>query len=82
MFPLVLLALVIGTTLGTVWHDHVISSPDTCPICHLSHQAIEPSVVSIRVGALIPTGTHPEPQHISFNTSSAAQLIPPRGPPA
>lgn len=82
VFPIALLALVIGTTFGMVWHDHAGSSPDTCPICHLNHQAIEPSVASIRVQALVPTGTDPEPQEISFVTSSSSRRIPARAPPA
>src|ERR1700679_3347245 len=77
-----LLALVIGaTTLGMVWHDHAISSPDTCPICHLSHQTIEPSVVSVRVYTPVATDTSPEPRHINFTSSSDLLRIPPRAPP-
>ena len=55
VLPIALLVLVMGTTLGGVWHRHAISSPDACPICHLSHQAIEPTLASTRA---IHSGSH------------------------
>jgi hypothetical protein len=79
--PIALIALVLGTTLGMVWHDHASSAPDTCPICHLSHQAIEPSVVNLRVHVLVPTCSDPEPQDVGFTKSSAFRRIPARAPP-
>jgi hypothetical protein len=82
VLPIALLALVIGMTCGMVWHNHASSSPDTCPICHLSHQAIEIPAVSIRIHHLVPAGSDPEPQRISFTTSSTLQRIPARAPPA
>jgi hypothetical protein len=82
VLPIALLVLVIGATLGGVWHRHAISSPDACPICHLSHQAIEPTLADTRVYILVPTGPGPEPQHYSFILSPAAGHIPARAPPA
>jgi hypothetical protein len=82
VFPVAVLALLIGTTLGVAWHHHATSSPDTCPICHLSHQAIEPAPASARVAALMPTGPAPEPQHLSFTQALSARHLPPRAPPA
>ena len=82
VFPIALLALVIGTTLGEVWHHHANSLPDTCPICQLSHQAIETPLATARVYILVPTGPGPEPQHYNFTPSPAARHIPVRGPPA
>src|ERR1700722_5600653 len=82
VLPIALLALVIGTTLGGVWHRHAISSPDACPICHLNHQAIEPTPASTRVYILVPTGPAPESQHYSFIVSPAAAHVPARAPPA
>jgi hypothetical protein len=83
LLPIALLALVIGTTTcGMVWDDHATSSPDACPICHLSHQAIEPLALSIRIYLLVPTGTNPEPQRVNFATCSALQHVPTRAPPA
>src|SRR3984957_18990008 len=82
VLPIALLALVIGTTLGGVWHRHAISSPDACPICHLSHQAIEPTPASTCLYILVPTGPAPESQHYSFIVSPAAAHVPARAPPA
>jgi hypothetical protein len=79
--PIALLALVMGTTLGMVWHHHVSSSPDNCPICHLNHQAIESSVASVRIYALVPTDGEPEAQPVNFVPSSIPRHIPPRAPP-
>jgi hypothetical protein len=82
VLPIALLALVMGTTLGGVWHRHAISSPDACPICHLSHQAIEATPANARVYILAPTGPGPEPQHYRFILSPAAAHVPARAPPA
>jgi hypothetical protein len=82
VLPIALLVLVIGTTLGGVWHRHAISSPDACPICHLSHQAIEPTPASTGVYILVPTGPGPEPEDYSFILSPAAGHVPARAPPA
>jgi len=82
VFPIAILALVIGTTVGGVWHHHVNSSPDACPICHLIHQAIEPLLAGSCVNALVLIGTRPEPQYTSFTSTSDVRHIPPRAPPS
>jgi hypothetical protein len=82
VFPVALLALLIGTTAGVSWHHHASSSPDNCPICHLSHQAIEPTLASARVSVLIATGRAPEPQHLSFTATGSVRHVPARAPPA
>ena len=82
VLPIALLMLLIGTTLGGVWHRHAICSADACPICHLSHQAIAPTPASTRGYILVPTGPGPEPQHYSSILSPAAGHIPARAPPA
>jgi hypothetical protein len=82
VFPVALLALLIGTTLGGVWHHHASSSSDNCPICHLSHQAIEPALASARVSVLIATGRAPEPKRLSFTEAKSARHVPARAPPA
>jgi hypothetical protein len=74
-----LLVLLLGSTLGVVWHHHANSSSDTCSLCHL---VIAPSVVGIRACVLVPKGAGPEPQYISFIARSAARQIPARAPPA
>jgi hypothetical protein len=82
LFPIALLALLLGTTLGEVWHHHANSLPDTCPICQLSHQAIEPPPTGARVYILVPTGPGPEPQLYNFIPRPVARHIPVRAPPA
>ena len=56
VFPIALLALVLGTTLGEAWHHHANSLPDTCPICQLNHQAIEQPLASAHGYILVPHG--------------------------
>jgi hypothetical protein len=81
-FPIVLIALLIGTTVGVLWHQHATSSPDTCPICHFSHQAIEPALATARLSVLIATGPAPEPPHLRFTAANPARHVPARAPPA
>lgn len=81
-FPIVLIALLVGTTVGVVWHQHATLSPDTCPICHLSHQAIEPAPATARVCTLIPAGSAPEPHHHRSVPSPMGRHVPARAPPA
>jgi hypothetical protein len=83
LVPIAILALVIGTTLGVVWHhDANPSSSDTCPMCHLGHLAVEPSVAAVQVHVLVPTGAGPEPQHVSVTVSFSSRHLPSRAPPA
>ena len=82
VMPIALLALVIGTTLGEVWHRHVDTSPESCPICHLSHQAVEPATAAVRVEKLIPEGDGPEPLIAAVSTRLIAPELPARAPPA
>lgn len=80
--PIVLLALVLGTTLGETWHHHASFSSGACPICHVSHDAIEPPVVGARGAILFPSGPGPELPGCSFTLRLAAQHIAARAPPA
>jgi hypothetical protein len=82
VLPIALLALMIGTTVGEVRHHHANFSPGPCPICHVSHQAIEPPVASARATILVPTGPGPEPQRYIFIASPAERHIAARAPPA
>jgi hypothetical protein len=77
-----ILALVIGTTLGEVWHRHVNTTPENCPICHLSHQAVEPAVASARVEKLVPEGPGPEPLMAAVLPRVVGHHVPARAPPA
>jgi len=82
VLPIALLALVLGATLGGIWHHHANAPADTCPICHLSHQAVEPPPASIRVGFPAPREPGPEPQRDNFTPSPTARRLPARAPPA
>lgn len=80
--PIAVLALVIGMTLGEVWHRHIDTSPENCTICHLSHQAVEPAVVAARVEIFIPDGNGPEPLQVTSLSRLVAPRLPARAPPA
>lgn len=82
MIPIAILALVIGMTLGEVWHHHVDTSPETCPVCHLSHQAVEPAAVAVRAEIFIPEGPGPEPLQATSVSQLFAPKVPARAPPA
>jgi len=80
--PIAILTLILGTTLGEIWHRHVNTSSETCPICHLSHQAVEPAVPTVRAGLLIPEGPALESQEVFSVSRSGAPRVPARAPPA
>lgn len=80
--PIAVLALIIGTTLGEVWHRHVNTSSETCPICHLSHQAVEPALPTVRAEILSPEGAAPELPEIASIPRLVAPRVPARAPPA
>ena len=82
VLPIVLLALVVGMTVGEIGHHHANFSRDACPICHVSHQAIAPSVVDAYATALVPSGPGPELQYYSFTSNPADRHIAARAPPA
>ena len=77
--PLVLLVLLLGVTLGAVWHHHPNSASDTCSLCHL---IIAPTVAGIRACALVPIGVGPLPHYINFIAQAASPQVPARAPPA
>jgi hypothetical protein len=81
VLPIVLLAFVLGTTVGEIWHHHASFSSDACPICHVSHDAIEPPVAIARGSVLVPTGPGPELPGCSLTSRLAAQHIAARAPP-
>lgn len=83
IIPIAILVFLIATTVGSAWHHHATASAyETCPICHLSHQIIEPSRPAILVHAPVPIGTSPEPQAIRLIGHSDVRRIPSRAPPA
>jgi len=80
--PIALLALLMCTTLGVVWHQHINTAPDNCPICHLSHLVAESSIPGFFVFALPPTDLGLEPLNFGFTPDFSPQDIPVRAPPA
>jgi hypothetical protein len=81
VLPLALLALVLGTTLSMVWDHHADSSSDSCPICHLSHQAVDTPTATVSLSTPVATSSGPEPQYLTSPSASAPRFIPARGPP-
>jgi hypothetical protein len=77
--PMVLLVLLLGATLGTVWHHHADSAADTCSLCHL---VIAPAVAGISACHLIPVGAGPVSHYLNFISQSVPPQIPARAPPA
>ena len=77
VLPIALLALVLGATLGGIWHHHANAPADTCPICHLSHQAIAPAPASIRVGIPAPEGPDRSPKGITSGPALPSDAFPP-----
>jgi len=78
LVPVVLLVLVLGTTLGMVWHHHTNSSPETCPLCHLT---ISPSLDGVRACIMVPVGAGPEAGYIAYIPEIKSSRIPARAPP-
>jgi hypothetical protein len=82
VIPITVLALVIGTTLGEVWHRHLNTSAENCPICHLSHQAPEPAVTTVRAEILVPEGRALELPEVASIPRLVVPQVPSRAPPA
>ena len=81
VLPIALIVLLLGTTVGEIGHHHAKFSPSTCPICHVSHQAVEPPVASARATILVPSGPGPEPERYRFTARLGASHIAARAPP-
>lgn len=77
-----ILAVVIGTTAGELWHRHVNCSPETCPICHLSHQVVELPVAAASTQILVPAGRQTEPPRPTVIARFVVSHLPARAPPA
>ncbi|HEY1502145.1 MAG TPA: hypothetical protein VGF88_21390 [Acidobacteriaceae bacterium] len=82
VIPICILAVVIGTTLGQVWHRHTNTSAETCPICHLSHQVVEPAVAVVSGDLLIKDEPGPEPLAADSISYLVTPQVPARAPPA
>ena len=79
VIPIVLIVLLMTTTLGMVWHNHVNCTPGTCPLCHM---AIEPPVAGVGACAMVLAGAGPESQCNNFAARTATRQVPARAPPA
>jgi len=77
-----ILAVVIGTTAGELWHRHVNCSPETCPICHLSHQVVELPVAAASTQILVPAGRQTESPRPTVTARFVVSHLPARAPPA
>ncbi|MFZ0519745.1 MAG: hypothetical protein WAL95_01900 [Candidatus Acidiferrales bacterium] len=83
LVPIVVLAaLVLATTMGTLWHNHAGSSEANCSICHISHQPVDHSVVCYREPSLAQVDTQAEPEEPAFTLGLAAPRLPARAPPS
>ena len=80
--PVALLALLVLTTVGCVWHHHASSADTNCSICHLNHQVIERPLAVDRTPALALLGAHPDPFEPEFVSGPAVSRIPARAPPS
>ncbi|MGH9717499.1 MAG: hypothetical protein ACRD4R_12350 [Candidatus Acidiferrales bacterium] len=78
MMPL----LVIATTTGLLWHHHVSSKEASCPICHMSHSPVAPTLVADSTPELTPLGRRPEVQEPVDALAPSIHRVPARAPPA
>lgn len=74
--------LVIATTTGSVWHHHADSNEASCPICHLSHQSVAPTLSADHTPDLAPLGTQPDVQEPAEGPTPSILRVPARAPPA
>ena len=81
VLPIAVLALLLATTAGVVWHHHTCVVSDNCPICHLSHQTVVPTAANVGVHRPVRTGVGPEPQAVHLVRDAVPRDVPARGPP-
>ncbi|MGH9737224.1 MAG: hypothetical protein ACRD4X_01380 [Candidatus Acidiferrales bacterium] len=74
--------LVLATTAGVLWHHHAKSAEASCPICHLSHQPIVPTLVADSAPNIAPLGRQPEVQEPSDAPAPSLPRVPARAPPS
>jgi hypothetical protein len=74
--------LVVATTTGSLWHHHADSKEASCPICHLSHQPIAPTLVADSTPDLTPLGKQPDVLEPADAPAPSLLHIPARAPPA
>ncbi|MDE3108671.1 MAG: hypothetical protein KGL02_01910 [Acidobacteriota bacterium] len=74
--------LVVATTTGSVWHHHADSNEASCPICHLSHQPIAPTLAVDHAPDLAPLGKQLDVPEPAEAPTPSILRIPARAPPA
>lgn len=79
MMPL----LVIATTTGSLWHHHANANNEaSCPICHMSHSPIAPTLLADSAPDLAPLGRQPEVQEPADAPAPSIRRVPARAPPS
>lgn len=74
--------LVVATTTASVWHHHPASQEASCPICHLSHSPIAPTLVADSTPEMAPLGRQPEIAEPTHSLAPAILRVPARAPPS
>jgi hypothetical protein len=83
LIPLALLALLlVGMTLTSViWHHHDGATEAGCPICHLSHQAIDRPAAVNQATTFARVAPAAEIRDAGLGSSPALRRVPARAPP-
>jgi hypothetical protein len=79
---LLLCVLLVGMTLGGLWHHHRGAADEAnCSICHLNHQPIDRPTPVNETSAAALLGPTPEPAAPGYAPTPALERIPARAPP-
>jgi hypothetical protein len=78
VLPVVLIAFLVATTIGMVWHHHAGSTADKCTLCHL---AIAPFAPGPGVRGIVLDEAHLVPGKDRFHSHLVADEMPARAPP-
>jgi len=73
--------LVVATTTGSLWHHHVASHESSCPICHMSHSPLAPTLVADSTPDLALLGRQTEVQEPADAPAPSIRRVPARAPP-
>lgn len=83
LIAIAIVAVMLATTAGMVWHTHVHTSEANCVICHLSHQPITNALsFSPTLPNFAAVGAQPEPEEAPAAQSPLIARVPTRAPPA
>jgi len=78
VLPVVLIAFLMATTMGMVWHHHAGGTADGCTLCHL---AIAPAPLEADICGLLPTAMDFAALNECLVSRCVAGEKPPRAPP-